>query len=124
MATDKIPTWVFFCFSAFAVTACVAITIAPKKSVVAAPTCDKASAHRVLTYWRDLRVVRDVRSATEKAYVEVNTRAWAEIGRKGQISIAFAAYCSVADANGSGSALVEGSLQESLGSVVDGVWSR
>lgn len=80
--------------------------------------------NRVIEGWVRQRVIRKVTTAEAHATVEVDTRRWSEISRDAKISIGVAAFCRVAGNNGRGMAVIKGSLDEDLGSVVDGNWMR
>lgn len=77
-----------------------------------------------LDFWSNQGIVRAVSHDKNSAYVTVDSRLWAEIGRDAQISIGMAAYCRVADWKGRGSAVIEDGRQDRLGSVTNGHWSR
>ncbi|RUY28722.1 zinc ribbon domain-containing protein [Mesorhizobium sp. M7A.F.Ca.CA.004.12.1.1] len=99
---------------------------APK--VAGADICKGWNGQQVLDQARDAGIIRDIRhssiGAINGAFVEVVTARWTLVGTKIHVGIAMAAYCQVAAADGTGVAMVKGSLEEDLGSVVDGNWMR
>jgi len=86
--------------------------------------CAKINAKAVLASWDSM--IDSIRrsEATDfsgpQMFVQVSTERWSAAGRDGQLSIAVAAYCDVADSHGKGVAIIKGSLDEKLGGVVDG----
>ncbi|MES0051724.1 MULTISPECIES: hypothetical protein [unclassified Mesorhizobium] len=86
--------------------------------------CPKINAKAVLASWDNtIDIIRrsDATSFSGPGMVvHVSTEMWKAAGHDGQLSIAIAAYCDAADAQGKGVAIIKGSLNENLGSVVDG----
>ncbi|ESX03426.1 hypothetical protein X769_18375 [Mesorhizobium sp. LSJC268A00] len=86
--------------------------------------CPMINAKAVLVSWDN--TINSIRrtGATDFSgpamFVQVSTERWKAAGHDGQLSIAIAAYCDAADAQGKGVAIIKGSLNENLGSVVDG----
>jgi hypothetical protein len=85
--------------------------------------CKSLDPQKILESWRST-IDTINRVDDHSAAVHVRTEEWAAAGYKGQMSIAIAAYCSVADARGKGVALIKGSLNEGLGAIVDGNFVR
>ncbi|PBB83578.1 hypothetical protein [Mesorhizobium sp. WSM3876] len=86
--------------------------------------CANINAKAVLASWDN--TIDSIRrsDATDfsgpQIFVHVSTKRWRDAGREGRLSIAIAAYCDAADHAGKGVAIIKGSLDEELGSVVDG----
>ncbi|MER9164366.1 zinc ribbon domain-containing protein [Mesorhizobium sp. M0715] len=99
---------------------------APK--VAGTNICKGWNGQQVLDQARDAGIIRNIRRSSigtiNGAFVEVITARWAMVSTKIHVGIAMAAYCQVAAADGIGVAMVKGSLEEDLGSVVDGNWMR
>ncbi|WP_192384087.1 hypothetical protein [Mesorhizobium silamurunense] len=85
--------------------------------------CKSLDPQKILASWQST-IDTINRVDDHSVAVHVWTEKWAAAGNKGQVSIAIAAYCSVADASGKGVALIKGSLNEKLGAVVDGNYMR
>lgn len=76
--------------------------------------CKSLDTQKILASWRStIDTINRVDDHT--AAVHVRTKKWAAAGYKGQMSIAIAAYCSVADARGKGVALIKGWARSSTG---------
>ena len=92
---------------------------APNGEIAAACRDGRINAPKILSFWKQQRVVRNLRGDADSVVVDVDSRRWRTIGHDAQVTIGVAAYCTIAK-NGLGTAIVKGSDQEQLGSVVDG----
>jgi hypothetical protein len=109
----------------------MATVIFPKQGTTSAGDgagfpCEKIDARAILTSWRTTidttrRMADDF--IRPSIFVHVWTEKWKAAGHDGQMSIAIAAYCTVADKGGKGIAIIKGSLGESLAGVVDGQYA-
>ncbi|TIM24741.1 MAG: hypothetical protein E5Y74_00660 [Mesorhizobium sp.] len=133
-ARDRRPISKWFILPALAVLVWVGLHKGEKQAgpvaLADASICNGFNAQEVLDQAREAGIIRDIRrrngdgAIADAAFVEVVTARWALVGTKIHVGIAMAAYCQVAAADGTGVAMVKGSLEEDLGSVVNGNWMR
>ncbi|RVD15411.1 MAG: hypothetical protein EOS73_28695 [Mesorhizobium sp.] len=127
-AKEKRPLSKWFILPALAVLVWVGLhkgeKLAAPAQVVSTGICDSFNAQGAIDAAVDIGIVRGTRRDGTAVHIEVNTARWVHAERKFQVSIAMAAYCQVAAQDGTGVAIVKGSLDEDLGSVVNGNWMR
>ncbi len=88
--------------------------------------CDpvKGDPAGTLAEWSVRGVIVNIRRSETNAVVEVRTPRWEPIDATDKMLIGISAYCIARGPDLRGSATIEGSGLEKLGTVIDGTWMR